>query len=130
MEFGLCKQYEDGKETIKAFGAGILSSYGELEYCLTDAPKKVPFDPFKASNTKYPVTSYQPLYFVAESFETAKAQMIEFSRTLSRPFELFYNPLTQSVEKLDSIEVIAKKIKSIENQLSSLSSSLMKLKSI
>lgn len=35
IEFGMC--YEKGKP--KAYGAGILSSVGELAYCVTDAPK-------------------------------------------------------------------------------------------
>lgn len=34
IEFGMCR--EDGKN--KAYGAGILSSLGELEYCTTDKP--------------------------------------------------------------------------------------------
>lgn len=124
----MCKQEgENGKREIKAYGAGILSSFGELEYCMSDVPKLLPFDPFTASTTPYPVTTYQPCYFVAESFESAKLQMIEFSRSLDRPFELFYNPFTQTVDKLDSVEVIAKKIKLVEHQLSSLSSSLLKL---
>ena len=123
----MCKQFENGKEEVRAFGAGILSSFGELEYSLSETPKKLQFDPFLASRTTYPVTSYQPLYFVAESFESAKLQMIEFSRSLGRPFELYYNPFTQSVEKLDSPEVIAKKMKALEHQLSTLSSSLIKL---
>ena len=35
IEFGMC--YEKGKP--KAYGAGILSSVGELEYCMTDVPE-------------------------------------------------------------------------------------------
>ena len=34
IEFGMCKQ--NGKH--KAYGAGILSSVGELAYCVTDEP--------------------------------------------------------------------------------------------
>lgn len=60
--------YEDGKP--KAYGAGILSSVGELEYCVTDKPKLLPLDPFEIAENHldYPISSMQPLYFVAESF--------------------------------------------------------------
>jgi phenylalanine-4-hydroxylase len=43
IEFGMCR--EDGK--LKAYGAGILSSVGELEYCVSDKPKYLPLDPFE-----------------------------------------------------------------------------------
>jgi len=59
VEFGLCK--ENGK--LKAYGAGLLSSFGELEYCLTDKPEHTPFNPYMAAVTKYPITMYQPRYF-------------------------------------------------------------------
>jgi len=39
----MCK--EDGK--LKAYGAGILSSFGEIEYCVSDKPKYFPLDPFE-----------------------------------------------------------------------------------
>ena len=45
------------------------------QYCLTDKPKVLPFDPAKTSLQKYPITEYQPVYFVAESFEDAKAKV-------------------------------------------------------
>jgi len=37
VEFGLC--YEADGKSIRAYGAGLLSSFGELEYCLTKKTK-------------------------------------------------------------------------------------------
>jgi phenylalanine-4-hydroxylase len=35
IEFGMCLDKHGNK---KAYGAGIMSSFGELEYCVTDKP--------------------------------------------------------------------------------------------
>lgn len=43
IEFGMCN--ENGK--AKAYGAGILSSVGELAYAVTDEPKLYPLDPYE-----------------------------------------------------------------------------------
>ena len=98
VEFGLCKQGDE----VKAFGAGILSSIGELEYSmgldLTQKPQLKRFDPFLAAKQDYPITTYQPLYFVADSFETAKNQMIDFAATLQKPFNVRYMPFTSSID--------------------------------
>lgn len=72
VEYGLCRQ--DGE--IKAYGAGLLSSFGELEYCLTEQPELREFDPCKTGEQKYPITKYQPVYFVSDSFEDAKEKMM------------------------------------------------------
>jgi phenylalanine-4-hydroxylase len=72
VEFGLCRQ----NGNIKAFGAGLLSSFGELEYCLTDVPELREFEPEETGIQKYPITEYQPVYFVANSFESAKEKMM------------------------------------------------------
>lgn len=55
IEFGMC--LEDGKK--KAYGAGILSSVGELEYCVTDKPNFYPLDPFDIAQNhlNYPISS-------------------------------------------------------------------------
>eukprot|EP01096_Ripella_sp_DP13-Kostka_P000707 TRINITY_DN1081_c0_g1_i1.p1 TRINITY_DN1081_c0_g1~~TRINITY_DN1081_c0_g1_i1.p1 ORF type:complete len:509 (-),score=200.40 TRINITY_DN1081_c0_g1_i1:81-1424(-) len=121
VEFGLCNE----DDSVKVFGAGLLSSFGELEYSLTDVPVKVPFDPFKAATTKYPITEYQPLYFVAKSFNAAKRQMREFARTLQRPFDVYYNPLTQSIQVLDSPQKIAMLSAQIQSQLALLTHALV-----
>ncbi|CAJ0948891.1 unnamed protein product [Ranitomeya imitator] len=70
-EFGLCKQ----DDKIKAYGAGLLSSFGELQYCLTEKPELKPFEPEKTALQKYPITEFQPIYFIAESFEDAKEKV-------------------------------------------------------
>lgn len=63
----------------------------------------------------YPITSYQPLYFVCDSFkvpvgswrlsdsatQTMTKQLREFARTLNRPFEVTYNPFSQKVNVHD-----------------------------
>eukprot|EP00092_Neocalanus_flemingeri_P020966 GFUD01022717.1.p1 GENE.GFUD01022717.1~~GFUD01022717.1.p1 ORF type:complete len:380 (+),score=124.45 GFUD01022717.1:102-1241(+) len=72
VEFGLCRQ--NGQ--LKAYGAGLLSSYGELEWCLSGKPELQSFDPVKTGVQKYPITEQQPLYSVTESFEDAKAKMM------------------------------------------------------
>ena len=68
----MCRQ---GGE-LKAYGAGLLSSFGELEYCLSKEPEIRTFDPVITATQKYPITQYQPVYFVAESFDDAKDKMM------------------------------------------------------
>lgn len=72
VEFGLTK--ESGE--TKAYGAGLLSSFGELEYACApyrpaggtdERPEIRPWEPSKACYQKYPITTYQPVYFVADS---------------------------------------------------------------
>ncbi len=68
VEFGLCMQ--NGER--KAYGAGLLSSFGELEYSMSDKPEIRDWDPFQAGEQEYPITTYQPIYYAAQSFEDAK----------------------------------------------------------
>lgn len=54
---------------IHAYGASLLSSGGELAYCVTDpAPKKLPFDLETILRTEYLIDRYQGTYFVIDSF--------------------------------------------------------------
>eukprot|EP01124_Arcella_intermedia_P017434 TRINITY_DN24199_c0_g1_i1.p1 TRINITY_DN24199_c0_g1~~TRINITY_DN24199_c0_g1_i1.p1 ORF type:complete len:454 (-),score=72.43 TRINITY_DN24199_c0_g1_i1:22-1383(-) len=113
VEFGLCKEGEN----LKAYGAGLLSSFGELSYCLTGKAKNLPFLPQETAVTKYPITSYQPLYFVTESFEAATLKVREFAKSLDRPFAVRYNALTENVEILDKKDSLLKFVKNIQGDL-------------
>jgi len=116
IEFGLCREGSG----VKAYGAGLLSSYGELQYCLTDKPERRTFDPVKTCLSTYPITEYQPLYYVADSFESAKNKLREFGKSLSRPFSVSYNPYTESVEVLNesgNVTRLAKQLRSDFNIL-------------
>ncbi|KAL6077913.1 phenylalanine 4-monooxygenase [Balamuthia mandrillaris] len=125
VEFGICRQ----KGELKAYGAGLLSSFGELEYCLTDKPKLLDFNPFETCNTKYPITEYQPLYYVADSFERAKNQMRMFAQSLDRPFTIRYNPYTESVEVVDTMDKLLHIATNLQNEASLLVSAMSQLSS-
>ena len=70
------KFVEDGK--IKAFGAGILSSFGEMQHMAGGNAELVAFDP----GAKLPAMSYkdgyQRRYFALDSFERGAAQLAEY----------------------------------------------------
>jgi len=126
VEFGICKEANQ----LRAYGAGLLSSFGELEYCLgggTEKPEYIPFDPHVASETEYPITKYQPKYFVTDSFETAKEQVRAFARTLDRPFTVRYNPLNENIDILDKKESLLVLSHSIQSDLKTLTEAIDKI---
>eukprot|EP00052_Salpingoeca_macrocollata_P017270 m.140169 g.140169 ORF g.140169 m.140169 type:complete len:484 (+) comp20330_c0_seq2:1892-3343(+) len=120
VEFGLVMEH--GKR--KAFGAGLLSSFGELQYCLSDEPECRPFEPEVTAVTDYPITTYQPIYYVAESFENMKDKMREFASKIQRPFTPRYNPYTESIEILDNNEKIKSVVKGVFSDLKVLMNAL------
>jgi len=66
VEFGLIKE----PQGLRAYGAGILSSGGEVEYCLTSPnPRRIPIDVARVMRTLYKIDSYQETYFVIDSFK-------------------------------------------------------------
>jgi phenylalanine-4-hydroxylase len=66
IEFGLIK----GNSGVKAYGAGLMSSGGELAYCIDDPrPRRLPFDLERIMRTEYLIDRYQDTYFVIDSFE-------------------------------------------------------------
>lgn len=124
VEFGLCKQ----GDSIKAYGAGLLSSFGELQYCLSGKPKLLPLELEKTAIQEYPVTEFQPLYYVAESFMDAKEKVRNFAATIPRPFSVRYDPYTQRIEILDNTQQLKILADSINSEVGILCNALQKIK--
>ncbi|CAF3890174.1 unnamed protein product [Rotaria sp. Silwood2] len=102
IEFGLCR--ENGQ--IKAYGAGLLSSFGELQHALSSKPQIKSFEPETTVIQEYQDEDYQPIYFLAETFEDAKEKLRIYAKSLKRPYELVYDSYTQSLRILDNVKVI------------------------
>ena len=65
IEFGLIKTGHG----IRAYGAGLMSSGGELPYSVADPkPRRLPFDLERIMRTEYLIDRYQDSYFVIDSF--------------------------------------------------------------
>ncbi|MGB7480194.1 MAG: phenylalanine 4-monooxygenase [Burkholderiaceae bacterium] len=66
VEFGLIKS----PQGLRAYGAGILSSGGEIDYCLSSPhPRRIPFNVERVMRTLYKIDSYQETYFVIDDFQ-------------------------------------------------------------
>jgi phenylalanine-4-hydroxylase len=66
IEFGLMRT----PAGVRAYGAGLISSGGELAYCVDDPrPQRLPFDLERMLCTDYQIDRYQDCYFVIDSFE-------------------------------------------------------------
>ncbi|HWQ33565.1 MAG TPA: phenylalanine 4-monooxygenase [Blastocatellia bacterium] len=80
VEFGLI---QEGSE-IKAFGAGLLSSYGELEHAFGSEVERRRFNLKDVINTKYDYSDMQPLLFVIPSYAYLKDVTQQFISTFGR----------------------------------------------
>ncbi|XP_059153381.1 tyrosine 3-monooxygenase-like [Physella acuta] len=103
VEFGLCKQNGE----LRAYGAGMLSSYGELQNSLSGAPDVRQFDPAVTAVQEYTDDDFQPILFVVDSFDDMMMKMRQYAATIERRFDLRYDPYTQSVRILDHTTALA-----------------------
>jgi phenylalanine-4-hydroxylase len=76
VEFGLIR--DSGKKRI--YGSGILSSPGEVVYCLTDKVKVHDFDVPKITKQEYDIWHMQEELFIIESFEQLEKEFLAFGR--------------------------------------------------
>jgi phenylalanine-4-hydroxylase len=86
IEFGLLKSGGD----FKVYGAGIMSSYGEAKYVMSNpSPNIVQFDLERVLRTGYYIDDLQATYFAIDSFEAL------FKECIERPFTPLYDEYRQ-----------------------------------
>src|SRR5881394_2650513 len=65
VEFGLIET----QKGLRAYGAGILSSGGEIGYCLESPdPNRIGFDLLRIMQTSYKIDTFQETYFVIRDY--------------------------------------------------------------
>ena len=79
VEFGLVEHEGD----IKAYGAGLLSSYGELEHAFSDKVERRPFVLEEVINHEYTYSDMQPVLYVIPSYAELKEVTRQYIATLS-----------------------------------------------
>jgi phenylalanine-4-hydroxylase len=80
VEFGLTR--EDGE--VKAFGAGLLSSYSELEHAFSNEVERRPFNLEEVIRTPYDYSDMQPVLFVIPSYAYLKEATRAFINRFGR----------------------------------------------
>ncbi len=86
VEFGLIEE----AGSLRIYGAGILSSYGESMFALDEhSPNRIYFDLMRVMRSEYRIDDYQQNYFVIGSLE----QLLE--ETVQTDFAPLYTELSQ-----------------------------------
>lgn len=75
LEFGVVWQHDE----LRAYGAGLLSSYGEIQ-AFRDAEIR-PWDLHAMGTLEYDISVYQPVLFAAASFEAMASELTTFFET-------------------------------------------------
>jgi phenylalanine-4-hydroxylase len=73
IEFGLIQEKD-----LKVYGAGLLSSFGEIQHCLTEKVEKLPFDLETVISTDYDYSKMQDKLFVIISFKKLRDDSEKF----------------------------------------------------
>jgi phenylalanine-4-hydroxylase len=78
IEFGLLRETTHQGDAVRAYGAGILSSPGELQYSVMSGKPQhqrlqTPADLLRCMASTYKIDTYQSQYFVIDSFEALLA---------------------------------------------------------
>ncbi|HTK05136.1 MAG TPA: phenylalanine 4-monooxygenase [Candidatus Eisenbacteria bacterium] len=74
VEFGLIREGAD----VRAFGAGLLSSFGELEHCFGPDVDRRTFSSERVVAASYDFSAMQPVLFVAPPFPALRREVSSF----------------------------------------------------
>ncbi len=83
IEFGLILENDE----IKVYGAGIISSKGESEFCMSKQAVLIEFDVDLILHTDFRTDVIQDKYFVVESFEQLYNSLAEIEKELEKVLE-------------------------------------------
>uniref|UniRef100_A0A8C8CLT1 Biopterin-dependent aromatic amino acid hydroxylase family profile domain-containing protein n=1 Tax=Oncorhynchus tshawytscha TaxID=74940 RepID=A0A8C8CLT1_ONCTS len=115
-------------EDIETLNQLIVSSILHwYSYALSNKPEYKPFNPEETAIQPYQDQTFQPVYFVSDSFEDAKIKMRQYSSSIKRPFSVRYDPFTCSLEVLDQPSKIQHALGQMRDDLKILHSALEKL---
>lgn len=78
VEYGLIGTVENPK----IYGAGLLSSIGESEWCMTDKVKKLPYS-IEAAYQGFDITKPQPQLYVTKDFAELSMVLEEFANKMA-----------------------------------------------
>lgn len=78
VEYGLIGTVENPK----IYGAGLLSSIGESEWCMTDKVKKIPYS-IEAAYQGFDITKPQPQLYVTKDFAELSMVLEEFANKMA-----------------------------------------------
>ena len=78
VEYGLIGSVENPK----IYGAGLLSSIGESEWCMTDKVKKLPYS-IEAAYQGFDITKPQPQLYVTQDFAHLNMVLEEFANKMA-----------------------------------------------
>ena len=79
VEFGLMKSH-DGR-SLKVYGSGLLSSYGEIEHCVESPDvQRYPMQLEWVVNQYFEIDQYQPLLYYVDSFDHLFELVVELEQ--------------------------------------------------
>ena len=78
VEYGLIGAVQNPK----IYGAGLLSSIGESEWCMTNQVKKIPYD-ISAADMSFDITKPQPQLYVSPDFAHLSLVLEEFANKMA-----------------------------------------------